>query len=343
MTGMRHAAGVLGVALGLAAGVAPAAAHPLAARDGAGGGIEGFVFLDVDADGRLDPDETGVRIVPVRLEGPVNRTVLSTMNGAFRFEDLPAGTYDVAVEPGLGWQALSQAEYAGLSVDGDWLQDVNFALRSAPGAGNGDGAEAGGIGAATDLTDETAAMDAAAGEAADDAPSVSPAALAAAAGLIGAASDDTVDAATLEAALGAARAGAIDQPVVDVLAQALAAVSEDPDAGGSDATPAEAPFGGSLEVADGTTSAGGPAAGSETSDAAWPVAWSRTADASDVAGGRRAGAAPPAGAAPAAGSPWPGMPQTGAAPVGPGLVAMLLGLVATGAVGLSIERARRPG
>lgn len=328
MTGMRRAAGALGVALGLAAGVAPAAAHPLAARDGAGGGIEGFVFLDVDADGRLDPDETGVRIVPVRLEGPVNRTVLSTLNGAFRFEDLPAGTYDVAVEPGLGWQALSQAEYAGLSVDGDWLQDVNFALRSAPGAGDGAGAEAGGISAATDLTEETAA----AGAAADDAASVSPAALAAAAGLIGAASDDTVDAATLEAALGAARAGAVDQPVVDVLAQALAAVSEDPDAGGSDATTTDALFGGSLEVADGTTSKGGPAAVAMTADGV-----------EGVAGGRAAAAPDAGGARPTGGAPWPGMPQTGAAPVGPGLVAMLLGLVATGAVGLSLERARRPG
>lgn len=318
MTGTRRAAGVLGVTLGLLAGVGPAAAHPATARGDAGGGIEGFVFLDSDADGRLDPDETGVRIVPIRLEGPVNRTVLSTMNGAFRFEDLPPGTYDVAVEPGAGWQSLSQAEYAGLSVDGDRLQNVNFALRSVPVAVGEAGA---GSGEAEGVAGGAQGAMAGAGEAGD----VSPAAMAAAAGLIGAASDDTVDAATLEAALDAAQAGAIDQPVVDVLAQALAAVSEASDV---PQPPAAGPAG---VVVPGAVAATDPRGARSGADAA---------DAGDGAG--VAAAAPPVAAARAAGPERPGMPQTGTVPGGTGVLSAALGLIAIGAAGLSIERVRRP-
>jgi hypothetical protein len=116
--------------LGLAgtASVAPAWAQTDSAATG--GSIEGFVFLDTDADGALGPSESGLRIVPVQLKGPVNRTVLSSMNGAYRFTDLPAGNYDILVEPGPEWQVQSQGMYAGLAVNGDRLENVNFALEA---------------------------------------------------------------------------------------------------------------------------------------------------------------------------------------------------------------------
>lgn len=115
--------------LGLAgtASAAPAWAQADAAA-ATSGSIEGFVFLDSDADGALGPSESGLQIVPVQLKGPVNRTVLSSMNGAYRFTDLPAGNYDILVEPGPEWQVQSQGMYAGLAVNGDRLENVNFAL-----------------------------------------------------------------------------------------------------------------------------------------------------------------------------------------------------------------------
>ena len=96
-----------------------------------GGSIEGFVFLDSDTDGALGPTEPGLRIVRVQLKGPVDRTVLSSMNGAYRFTDLPAGSYDISVDPGPDWEVQSQGMYAGLAVDGDALENVNFALVAA--------------------------------------------------------------------------------------------------------------------------------------------------------------------------------------------------------------------
>lgn len=117
--------GSLGLLLVWPASFAAAGAPAAPSESGA---VTGFVFLDEDRDGALGPAESGLKIVPVHLRGPVNRTVLTSMNGAYRFENLPAGLYDVTIEPGPEWQVERQSMYAGLSIEDETLGNVNFAL-----------------------------------------------------------------------------------------------------------------------------------------------------------------------------------------------------------------------
>lgn len=368
MTFPRRASLVL--ALGVAvvgATTAPAAARPSSAAQARSGVIEGFVFLDRDADGLLDPDETGIRIVPVQLKGPVNRTVLSSMNGAYRFEDIPSGTYDVGIAAGEGWQLQGQSVYAGLAVDGDSLSDVNFGLRSAerlPVAAADDGGDSDIAGDAGDSSgadvedgadvsgDATAATDGA--FSADEAE-----ALAAAAALLGLTTAEEVDPEALQQAIQAAQAGAIDQPMADVLAQALAAISTTDAAAGSDDGEAAAASDESATTSDEAAPVGA-ATGAGATGPAGVVGDGAYGAGASVAGGTIAGMAAMGGSNDSAGSTarpnWPslskggaaaperempGMPHTGAVPGGASALATALMLGLLGVVGMFVERSGR--
>ncbi len=56
--------------------------------------ISGHVYIDFDQNG-LYSGEIGLRVVEIRLTGPVNRTVLTDENGFYIFRDLPAGSYSL--------------------------------------------------------------------------------------------------------------------------------------------------------------------------------------------------------------------------------------------------------
>ncbi len=58
--------------------------------------IAGHVYVDVDNDGICDPQEMGLPNVPITIEGPVTRTVLTDATGHYRADDLPAGVYTIA-------------------------------------------------------------------------------------------------------------------------------------------------------------------------------------------------------------------------------------------------------
>ena len=66
------------------------------------GGISGLVWEDLDRDGSRGPAEPGAAGVPVRLDlvgGDLTAATISGPDGAYRFDRLPRGAYEVAVEP----------------------------------------------------------------------------------------------------------------------------------------------------------------------------------------------------------------------------------------------------
>jgi len=63
--------------------------------------IGDLVWYDTDGDGVVDPDEPGLANVTVILTKPDGSTIQveTDANGRYRFEDLPAGDYQVSVDP----------------------------------------------------------------------------------------------------------------------------------------------------------------------------------------------------------------------------------------------------
>lgn len=66
--------------------------------DGTSPGISGFVYVDGNSNANFDGGETGIPNVVVTLNGVSNNILRSTMTdaqGAYSFDSLPGGTYDV--------------------------------------------------------------------------------------------------------------------------------------------------------------------------------------------------------------------------------------------------------
>ncbi len=324
------------------AGTRPAAPAWAQADAAASGSIAGFVFLDSDGDGVLGPSEPGLTVVPVQLKGPVDRTVLSSMNGAYSFTDLPPGSYDISVEPGPEWSAQSQGMYAGLVVNGDALENVNFALEAARPPAD--------VAPAPEATGPSAA-----------APGDEVDALAAGIQMLGAlglADGSAVDPATLDAlrrSLDEAQAEGGTLTLGDLLARGLAAVSTAPvgmedglDSGAplAPADDSEPAAGGLTSSAFGTSSyetapeAEGPAGGEVSSDgaAAGQEEWDVPSDAIQPELARRHSL--PGGTARTGASARPHLPHSGlGAPSGLGFglaLGLILGVVAV--AGAVLER-----
>jgi hypothetical protein len=95
------------------------------------GALEGFVFLDEDGDGRFDLTEAGIEGVTVRLEGETEDEVETSSTGAYRFSDLPAGTYSVSVDMGDDYATTDRDRFDDLEPDGVEISSINFALQNA--------------------------------------------------------------------------------------------------------------------------------------------------------------------------------------------------------------------
>ena len=75
--------------------------------------IEGMVFDDMNGNGTIDNNETGLADWTVNLEKPAGMVIMSantTMDGKFMFTDLSAGEYVVSEVLKTGWTLVSPAD-----------------------------------------------------------------------------------------------------------------------------------------------------------------------------------------------------------------------------------------
>ncbi|MFZ1785165.1 MAG: SdrD B-like domain-containing protein, partial [Ferruginibacter sp.] len=80
-----------------------------------------FVWNDLNKDGIQDPDEPGIAGVTVMLytsTGNLYRATITSNDGYYFFDDVPAGTYYVKVTPPLGYQ-VSPKNIGGTAIDSD--------------------------------------------------------------------------------------------------------------------------------------------------------------------------------------------------------------------------------
>ncbi len=101
--------------------------------------ISGHVYVDVDNDGICDPQEMGLPNVPITIEGPVTRVVLTDATGVYRADDLPAGLYTISETQPLLFQdgrdmvgiprlgTLENDQFVGVELLPDMVaEDYNF-------------------------------------------------------------------------------------------------------------------------------------------------------------------------------------------------------------------------
>jgi hypothetical protein len=91
------------------------------------GSISGYVYLDVNNSGSMDPVELRLPNVPVTIHGPVTRTVETDADGCYLFEDLLPGTYEIheLIQPSAFMDGLDTPGLprSGSTTD-DWFHDV---------------------------------------------------------------------------------------------------------------------------------------------------------------------------------------------------------------------------
>lgn len=90
--------------------------------------IAGYVYLDANDNGVMDATESGLAGVSIVLSGPVERTVLTDADGAYRFEALPDGVYAVSqVQPAGYLDGIdTQGQPLLGSVENDRFFDLNL-------------------------------------------------------------------------------------------------------------------------------------------------------------------------------------------------------------------------
>ena len=97
--------------------------------------ITGTVFDDINSNGTQDAGEIGIAGANISLTGPLNLTAVTDANGEYRFDDLTAGTYEVA-------QVLPPP--TGFSVPGTTLNPQTVFIAATPPA-PANGTQASGI------------------------------------------------------------------------------------------------------------------------------------------------------------------------------------------------------
>ena len=58
--------------------------------------IGGFVYVDTNQNGQKDTEESAIPNVTITLDGPVQQTVQTSSDGAYRFDNLPSGVYTIS-------------------------------------------------------------------------------------------------------------------------------------------------------------------------------------------------------------------------------------------------------
>lgn len=121
----------------------PRPPEPGAPAAGRLGAIHGLVYIDLNGDGRLAPDEPGLNDVAVHLHGGGLQLVQITPGtGQYSFDGLGVGEYDVFIDPGPEWEVTTPRRYV-IRVSGGTVMGYDFGMRRvgapapavAPGAG----------------------------------------------------------------------------------------------------------------------------------------------------------------------------------------------------------------
>lgn len=91
-------------------------------------GIRGLVYIDVDSDGDLAPDEPGLGPVVVQLSGEgLDLETTTPPAGTFNFADLEAGEYVVTVVPPAGYD-LTTTDHYDVTVEDEVVMGIDFGL-----------------------------------------------------------------------------------------------------------------------------------------------------------------------------------------------------------------------
>ena len=99
--------------------------------------ISGRVINDANGNARIDPGETPIPGVPIRLSGVVNLQTTTNQNGEYSFREIPPGAYrvtetnlpgylDTGVQPGAGNTAIDLNNIAATLVAGQVSVENNF-------------------------------------------------------------------------------------------------------------------------------------------------------------------------------------------------------------------------
>ncbi len=93
------------------------------------GYIKGVAFIDLDQDGKLDPNDPGLNDVGVHLVGGgLDLLIITGPTGQFSFDGLGAGRYDVFIAPGPEWRVTTPSRYNGVRVQHNVVQGIDFGL-----------------------------------------------------------------------------------------------------------------------------------------------------------------------------------------------------------------------
>ncbi len=93
------------------------------------GAILGLVYLDLNEDGWLGPEEPGIPEVGVHLEGgDLSLIQMTTVAGNFEFTGVGPGTYDVFIDVPAGHSVSNTDRYTNVWVDGETVAGVDFGL-----------------------------------------------------------------------------------------------------------------------------------------------------------------------------------------------------------------------
>lgn len=96
---------------------------------GAHGSIRGLVFIDLNGDGALGPDEPGVAGVRVRLDGGGEGFhVITSGAGSYEFGGLAVGSYNVSIEAPAGYSLTTTGRYEGVFVNNQTILGIDFGL-----------------------------------------------------------------------------------------------------------------------------------------------------------------------------------------------------------------------
>lgn len=98
--------------------------------------IEGIAFDDVEGNGILEANETGLANLTINLEQPagtVIKSVVTPMDGKFAFNDLAAGEYTVSEVVEAGWKLIAPADGKfTVTITNESITNLEFANQLVP-------------------------------------------------------------------------------------------------------------------------------------------------------------------------------------------------------------------